>query len=267
MVNKKLGNRFLAALCALTVLGTANITTYAQEPAVSPKAYDVQFVEAPIKLNSTSKVLFVGSDFTFKVNGTSKKVTWKSSNAKVATVKNGKVTALKTGTTTIKATVNTKTYTATVKVVKAFSKADFKIKRLAYDSSYVLRISNYNFLTDGIKDGFDTYKDSNSLAYFSVYIKDTGLVSTSRGGLRIASSKSDVIKAYGNTKERTIGSTFDKYLKKAAPAAAGISKIKTYLEYSYKKGENEYIQRFYFDKNGKVLAVVFAKNLGLVPLD
>lgn len=60
----------------------------------------------------------VGNDFVLKLRGTKNKVTWKSSDTKVATVKNGKVVAVGEGECVITAT-DTKTkkkYTSTVKV-------------------------------------------------------------------------------------------------------------------------------------------------------
>ena len=63
-----------------------------------------------IKLNSTSKTLYNGKSTTLKatvfpMNATNKRLTWKSSNTKVATVdKNGKVKALKVGNAIITAT-------------------------------------------------------------------------------------------------------------------------------------------------------------------
>ncbi len=67
-------------------------------------------VKNPIKINATSKTLYKGNTYTLKVSGTSKKVTWSSSNKSVATVSSkGKVTAKKAGTTTISAKVSGKT--------------------------------------------------------------------------------------------------------------------------------------------------------------
>lgn len=59
-------------------------------------------VKNPIKLNKTKVTLNKGKTYTLKVTGTKKKVTWSSSNKKVATVNSkGKVTAKKKGTVTI----------------------------------------------------------------------------------------------------------------------------------------------------------------------
>lgn len=75
---------------------------------------------ANIKLNKTKATLKKGKSLSLKaiVSGKSKKVTWKSSNSKIATVsKTGKVTAKKAGAATITAKANgvTATFKITVK--------------------------------------------------------------------------------------------------------------------------------------------------------
>ena len=70
-----------------------------------------------VKLNKSKVTLYVGKTTTLKVKGTSKKVTWSSSNKKVATVnKKGKVTAKKKGTATITAKASGKKYKCKVTV-------------------------------------------------------------------------------------------------------------------------------------------------------
>ena len=76
----------------------------------------------PLKLNTTKKTMYVNDKYNLKVNNTTKKIMWKSSNTEVAEVnKSGKVTALAKGKATITATIgagsnNTKlTCTITVK--------------------------------------------------------------------------------------------------------------------------------------------------------
>lgn len=72
---------------------------------------------AKVKLNKTKVTLCEGKTTTLKVKGTKKKVTWTSSDKKVATVnKKGKVTAKKTGTATITAKVGSKKYKCRVTV-------------------------------------------------------------------------------------------------------------------------------------------------------
>lgn len=72
---------------------------------------------AKVKLNRTKVTINVNQSYQLKVKGTSKKVTWKSSNRKVAVVsRNGKVTGKKSGKAVITAKVNKKSYKCRVTV-------------------------------------------------------------------------------------------------------------------------------------------------------
>lgn len=93
--------------------GTATITA-----KTAGKTYRCKVTVNNAKLNRKSASLLVGNSYTFKVKGTSKKVKWTSSNTKVATVKNGKVTAKKKGRATITAKVGDSSLKATVRVYK-----------------------------------------------------------------------------------------------------------------------------------------------------
>lgn len=75
-------------------------------------------VSKPIGILCKKKTLFVGKTFTLKLNGINyDEAKWTSSNKKVATVsRNGKVTAKKAGTATIKAIVGKKTYSCKIVV-------------------------------------------------------------------------------------------------------------------------------------------------------
>ena len=70
-----------------------------------------------VKLNKSTATVYVGKTTTLKMNGTSKKVTWSSSNKKVAAVSTkGKVTAKKKGTAIITAKVSGKKYKCKITV-------------------------------------------------------------------------------------------------------------------------------------------------------
>jgi len=75
-----------------------------------------------VSLNTTSVTLTVGGSTTVTAtinpsNAFDKTMTWKSSNTKVATVKNGKITAVGAGTATITVVASGKTASVTVTVV------------------------------------------------------------------------------------------------------------------------------------------------------
>ena len=106
-------------LCG-TLMGLLVVTSV---PAALPgNGYvtEVQAASKKPKLNKTKITVKVGKTYTLKINGTTKTPKWKSSNKKVATVsKTGKVTAKKTGTATITATIGKTRLTCTVTVKKA----------------------------------------------------------------------------------------------------------------------------------------------------
>ena len=76
-----------------------------------------------VSLSKTKATLGVKEKLSLKVNGTTKKVTWKTSNKKVATVKNGKITAKKANKKAINITASVDGVTLTCKLtVKAAPK-------------------------------------------------------------------------------------------------------------------------------------------------
>ena len=106
--------------------GTATITVTTEEGGktatcnvtVNEKIYPVENVS----LDKTSAILFEGETLTLSAtitpgNATNKNVTWKSSDTSVAMVADGKVTALKAGTTTITVTTEDGNKTATCDVM------------------------------------------------------------------------------------------------------------------------------------------------------
>lgn len=93
-------------------------------PSSAPVVGPVSTVSAAsVKISNTSITLTKGKTKQLKIRGTSKKVTWSSSNKKVATVTSkGKVTAKKVGKATITAKVNGKKYRCKVTVKAAPAK-------------------------------------------------------------------------------------------------------------------------------------------------
>ncbi|MDO4323773.1 MAG: Ig-like domain-containing protein [Lachnospiraceae bacterium] len=86
-------------------------------PSVVPEAIPASRAEAAsVKLSKTKETLTVGQKYTLSVKGTKAKVTWSSSNKKVATVSKGVVKAKKEGTAVITAKVGKKKLTCKVTV-------------------------------------------------------------------------------------------------------------------------------------------------------
>lgn len=78
---------------------------------------NLQTVEAAsVKLSKGKASLHIGKSINLKVVGTKRKVTWKSNNKTVASVKNGKVVGHQKGTAKITAIVGSKKYHCTVTV-------------------------------------------------------------------------------------------------------------------------------------------------------
>ncbi len=103
--------------------GTATITATASNGKKATCKVTV------VSLSKTKHTLGVGEKYTLKVNGTKKKVTWKSSSSKVAAVSGGKVTAKKKGSATISATVEGVTLKCKVTVKAAPNKLILKSKK------------------------------------------------------------------------------------------------------------------------------------------
>lgn len=75
---------------------------------------------------STSKTIVKGDKIRLTVNGTDQKVTWKSSNTKIATVsKSGVITAKKAGTCKIYATVLGKKYTCKITIKNPVAQIEY----------------------------------------------------------------------------------------------------------------------------------------------
>ena len=97
---------------------------------------------ASVKLNAKSKTLYKGKSATLKVTGIKKKVTWSSSNKKIATVSSkGKVTAKKVGKCTITAKVNGKKYTCKITVKNQPIKLSATSKTLNVGKTATLKVT------------------------------------------------------------------------------------------------------------------------------
>lgn len=84
---------------------------------VDGKTLECTVTVKEIGLNKTSLTLKAKEAYQLKINGVNNGIEWSSSNKSIAKVPaDGKVTAVKKGTDTIKATVNGKTYSCIVTV-------------------------------------------------------------------------------------------------------------------------------------------------------
>lgn len=131
-----------------------------------------------VKLNKTSVSLTVGDTTTITAtvnpsNASNKTVTWKSSNEKVATVKNGKITAIGEGTATITATAGGKNSTVKVTVISK----DQANLNAALNSITAKTITtgntNINYAYNGC-----TIENTSNVANNSETVVDKGLVKT-----------------------------------------------------------------------------------------
>jgi hypothetical protein len=109
-------------LMSVSVIATMVACSQKEDPV--PDKSDTKPVEVSgVALNKTSASLAIGEsvDLSASVspsNASNKSVSWSSSDAGVATVSNGKVTAVKVGTATITVKAGDKTATCTITVVK-----------------------------------------------------------------------------------------------------------------------------------------------------
>lgn len=98
------------AAAAGTAVLKANLGTISAECTITVKSRPAPTPGPTLTLNKSSATIYTKGTtsvkLTAKVTGPSKKVSWKSSDTKIATVKNGKVTAKKAGKVTITATAN-----------------------------------------------------------------------------------------------------------------------------------------------------------------
>ena len=133
---KKLKSLLISLVLALTCISMVTPTDFVQA--------------ASIKLNKTSITMYTGKTSTLRVSGTSKKVTWSTSNKKVATVSSkGIVSAKYPGKATITAKVNKKNLKCKVTV-----KRQTTSKKAALRAYYNF-LKYYNFTSNSSSCGFN----------------------------------------------------------------------------------------------------------------
>lgn len=130
---------------------------------------------ASTSLSKTTATIYVGNSTTLKVTGTKKKVTWTTSNKKVAIVKNGKVTGIKAGEATITAKVGSKKYTCNVTV----KNPELSQKTLAMETGDKATLE-----LKGVKKGI-TWKSSNTKV---AKVKNGKVTALAKGTAKITAS-------------------------------------------------------------------------------
>jgi hypothetical protein len=136
---------------------------------------------ATIKLSASSLKLQVGQSKQLKMVGTKAKVSWKSSNKKVATVSTkGKVTAVSEGTVVITATVNKKKYSCMVLVKYPdnpyVSKANFAAKEVNVGDINVVVPKEWKLSVAQVEDNGDigTFSLNKQPNIMNIYVQETG---------------------------------------------------------------------------------------------
>ena len=141
---------------------------------------------------------------------------------------------------------------------KALSKSDFVYKMNGKKNFY--KVSNGKDKWGNKYTTYYTclYKITDKSGYSTGNIKK---ISTNRN-IKWGSSASTIIKKYGKATKVKYSKkdTFHKCLKYYI-TTIDTSAWKSYLEYTYKEGDNEYKIRFYLNKKNKVTAVAYLKNL------
>ncbi len=211
----------------------------AVEPTAVPDPTGTPADVSKIAISRKSVIIMAGKTVKPVITGTSSVVTWTSSNEKVAAVDaTGKIKGKKKGKTVVSASVDGITLTCSVKVVAKMSKKDFS------------KFNSENFVHFCQRHGYNYGYAWNG------QWKGGSKKKTTARGIKIGQTKSKVQNAYGELswKKCTSKDPFTKMkgLKK--------NKVKTYGDATYGK----YRIRFYLNGKKKVVAIIFACNVGRI---
>ncbi|MCH5252974.1 MAG: Ig-like domain-containing protein [Lachnospiraceae bacterium] len=249
---------FAAVICLLLVFGlsiSGNRKAIAQEegtdsaiateePTVSssPTPVPTPIDITEVTINKTKTVIMAKKKVTLKLSGLPAAdipVTWTSTNPKVATVSDaGVVKGISKGTAVIEARVGTGIFRCTITVVSKMVKKDFS------------KFNGENFVSFCKRKGYNY-----GYAWVGQWKGKSKKKKTYRG-IKIGASTTKVKNAYGeftlNKCKKKDPFTKMKGLKK--------NKVKTYADMTYGK----YRIRFYFNKKKKVVAIIYACNIGRI---
>lgn len=213
--------------------GNASITA-----KYNNKSYKCKIIVKSASLSERSLCLRVGYGYPVEVVNTDGKVSWSSSNEKVASINsNGYISPLSIGKTKITAKVGMETYSCLLNVVEYFTEDDFVFDE-PDDEGYT------NFID------YSTGKGSSWYWYW----KDAAEIYSCNRGINIGNTYEDFIAAYGYSESSAV-TTNDKYKEVFNNSAYP----RTYVELDYKDNvtQNHYYKKFYFDKNGTVVLIIW----------
>ena len=174
-------------------------------------------------LTETEKTITVGSTAKLKVKGTKEKITWSSSDKKIVSVKNGKITAKKPGTVIITAKAGKSEMACTVTVEKTGILV--RMLDIGQGDAILIQVSNKNILIDtGEEKYYEQLK--TQLDHFGVKSVDS-LILTHPDSDHIGSADKviqnyDVAEVY-MPKKTSASREFSEVI--AAVSSAGISPI------------------------------------------
>ncbi len=247
---------FAVMFCLILVLGISSLGSreaVASEEGTTSAVVTAQPIQKPtpaptpinitgVKINKTKTVIMAKKKVTLKLSGlpaANVPVTWKSGNVKVATVSaTGVVRGVAKGKTVIAAQVGTGVFQCTITVVPKMVKKDFS------------KFNGENFVAYCRRKGYN-----NGYAWVGQWKGKSKKKKTYRG-IKIGASAEKVKKAYGEFTLKKCKSkdpfTKMKGLKK--------NKVKKYGDMTYGK----YRIRFYFNKKNKVVAIIYACNIGRI---
>ena len=224
---------------------------------VIPQLNDTIVVEAAtVKLNYKNFVLRPGWYIENKLKGAkASKVTWKSSNKKVATVnKKGKITGVKKGKATIIATYKKKSYKCTIKIVDDIGRDDFLSQTKNGDK---FSLVDTNESSEWIEELGESCVYDNGKFYYDVlnWTDEAGAyyMAPYLRGIDIGSTYKAVTNAYGDcfsieyVKDGDVFSGFYANAKHTPVYCVNAN---------YTDGKFQFNRCFYFDENDKVVFIL-----------
>lgn len=224
---------------------------------VIPQLNDTIVAEAAtVKLDYKNFVLRPGWYIENKLKGAkASKVTWKSSNKKVATVnKKGKITGVKKGKATIIATYKKKSYKCTIKIVDDIGRDDF-LSQTKNGDKFSLVDTNEN--SEWIEELGESCVYDNGKFYYDVlnWTDEAGAyyMEPYLRGIDIGSTYKAVTNAYGDCFSIEYvkdGDVFSVYYANAKHTPVYC------VNANYTDGKFQFNRCFYFDENNKVVFIL-----------